>query len=148
MLPGARMVSWDNNVKVSDARTGEAKMWDERKQNRLDELLAAKEIGKISESDALELQKFTDERLRSEANALRNATHNIEIENERTQGAVEDIEAQKRALDEMVREQETYLAEVTALVAQMENRRRSWRNRYKRLTGRSLKEPITTTGPR
>jgi hypothetical protein len=87
-------------------------MWDEQQQSRLIHLQAAKEQDALSKSGSIELRKLTDDRLRLEAEALTDATRKMDIETEQTRTIVKEVDAQKLALEEMIREQEAYLADI------------------------------------
>ncbi len=123
-------------------------MWDENKQKRYSLLLEVEERAGLSVSDSAELVKLSEERVQWEADAIRNATLKIIGDTDLTRAKLQETKAQSAALEELIREQEKYLSEVSSLISEMENRRRKWRQRYQRLTGRPLKEPISRAGTR
>jgi len=122
-------------------------MWEKNKQRRLNSLLLKQEQNTLSNAEADELQSLTDERIRFDAEALGNSTRRIIQTTEQSREKSREIEAQSHALEELIREQKTYLAEVNSLIKEMEIRRRGWRTRYKRVTGRSLKNPFPRPAP-
>ena len=121
-------------------------MWNTNKHRRLNSLLVIRERDGLSDPETEELQRLTDERLRFEAKALGNSTRQIIQSTEQTRAKTREMDTQSRALEELIREQQCYLAEVNSMIKEMEARRRGWRTRYKRVTGRSLKEPISPAG--
>jgi hypothetical protein len=121
-------------------------MWDEKTLRRLTALLLKKEQNRLSVLEVEELRSLTEERIHAEAEALGKSTRQIIKASEQTHEESREIEAQSRALEELIREQQSYLAEVKSMIAEMENRRHGWRTRYKRITGRSLRQPTTPTG--
>jgi hypothetical protein len=123
-------------------------MWEENKQKRLGLLQEVEEQGEISESESAELMKLTDERVQWEAEAVSSAALKMTGDTEQTRNRIQETEAQSAALEQLIGEQERYLSEVSSLISEMENRRRKWRQRYRRLTGRPLKEPISQAGTR
>ncbi len=86
------------------------------------------------------------ERIQAEESALRQSTRLKSEENALLEERIASTRKQNVALASLIREQETYLAEVEAQVALMEARRREWRRRYSEVTGRSLDEPVAA-GP-
>jgi len=121
-------------------------MWDERKQIRLQQLGEAETQGALTESEQTELAALIEERCQHEARALEEATRRMEQDNASLEAQVQQVIAQNRALEALIQEQETYLAEVETLVAQMEARRRDWRQQYGQVTGKPLDEPVRTEG--
>lgn len=79
-------------------------MWDAKRQLRLEVLLQEKEQGTLSEAKAQELQSLTADRMQAEAEALESSTRRISEAAEQTRAEVREIEAQRRDLEESVRE--------------------------------------------
>jgi hypothetical protein len=123
-------------------------MWNAGKQRRLNSLLEKQEQGRLSSPEAEELQGLADERIRFEADALSVSTHQIAKSAEQAQQTRRAINSQARDLEELIRDQKSYLAEVNSIIKEMESRRRGWRARYKRVTGRPLTEPISPAAKR
>ena len=121
-------------------------MWNSNKQKRLNRLLESQEHGNLSNLEVDELRTLTDERIRFEAEAVRESTRRIIQSTGQAQDVTREIESQNRQLEELIREQKSYLAEVNSMIKEMEARRRGWRTRYKRVTGKSLTEPISPAG--
>ena len=115
-------------------------MWNEEKQARLRQLRAVEAEGTLAEADQAELAALKAERCRNEDAAIEQAAQLREQGNDRLAGRVEQVEAQNRVLEELIREQEAYLAEAQELVTQMEARRRQWRERYTQVLGQSSDE--------
>jgi hypothetical protein len=121
-------------------------MWDETKQRRLQYLHRAKEQQPLSEAEEAEFSALTQERCRAEEAAIAEVARREEETNARLEAQVRQVRAQNRELEALIREQEAYRAEVEATIAGMEARRQDWRERYQKLTGRTLNEP--TPAPR
>jgi hypothetical protein len=108
-------------------------MWDEDKQARFNALRAAERKGTLTPDESAELAALTQELDAVEAAYLTPAT-------ERARQERETLEAQNRQLEELLREQQDYLAEVREVVAELEAREQSWRKRFAEITGRELTE--------
>ena len=107
------------------------------------QLREAAEQGTLSEAERAEWAASIQERCRAEEAAIAAAAQRTEETNADLAAQVQQVQAQNRELETMLQEQEAYLAEVQATVAAMEQRRRDWRERYQKLTGRALHEPVT-----
>jgi len=119
-------------------------MWDESKQERLQQLRGAEEERTLSEEEQAELATLIQERCDYEEVAIVEATGRAEAANVRLEAQIQQVRAQSRELEGLIQEQEAYLAEVEAIVARMEERRRNWRERYRKVTGRTLEEPVSS----
>lgn len=108
-------------------------MWDAVKQSRFNALRAAERQGALTESEGAELRALTQELDTLEATYLLPATERVRQERE-------VLVEQNSKLAELLREQQGYLAEVRALVTDMEARVRRWRQRYVDITGREWVE--------
>jgi DNA repair exonuclease SbcCD ATPase subunit len=117
-------------------------MGDEARQRRVDQLREADARGALTETERAELAVLIEERCRSEAAALEAATRKADERSAALEAQIEQTRAQNRELMALIRDQEAYLADVEALIAQMEERRRSWRQRYTQVTGKPIEEPI------
>lgn len=62
---------------------------------------------------------------------------------ERIQREREALEAQNQQVEELLRERQAYLAEVRALVAELEARDQQWWERFAAITGRAWTEEKT-----
>ncbi len=118
-------------------------MWDEARQSRFQDLRELEEQDSLSEVERAELTALLQERCRAEEAAVRDAARRAQETNVRLDAQVEQVQAQNRELERLIQEQEAYLAEVHALLAGMQERRRDWRERYTKLTGRALNDPVT-----
>jgi len=105
-----------------------------------------KEQERLSSAEAVELRNLTHERIQFEAEVLRISTDRITQSTEQAQQPTQKTIAQSRELEELIREQRSYLAEVNTIIKEMELRRRGWRTRYKKVAGRPLTEPISPGG--
>ena len=123
-------------------------MWDETKQTRLDELREAEAKGALTEAERVELSALISERCQYEEAAIEEATRRTEEKNARLEEQIQHVQAQNRELEALIQEQESYLADVQGMISQMEKRRRDWRERYTRVTGKLLNEPVTAQGGR
>ena len=121
-------------------------MGDRTRPDRLSRLHELELSGTLTEPERAELTRLVEERCREEATALEEATRRTDERASALSEEIEQVEAQNRELAALLREQEAYFAEVETLVARMEERRRQWRERYARVTGRSIEEPITAQG--
>ena len=118
-------------------------MWDQGKDAQLRNLREADATGTLSDEERSDLQALTEERLRHDDALLKQATQHANRESRHIAARIEQAEAQNRELEALVREQETYLSQVQAMIAEMETRRREWRTRYSRITGRPLGDPVS-----
>jgi hypothetical protein len=100
----------------------------------------------LTEAETAELARLVEERCRDEAAALEETTRRAGERVSALSEEIERVEAQNHELAALLREQEEYLAEVEALVARMEERRRQWRERYRQVTGRPIEETISAHG--
>jgi hypothetical protein len=108
-------------------------MWDEAKQARLNTLRAADRQGVLTEAEGVELRTLAQELDTLEAASLQPAIERMRQEREA-------LVEQNSKLEELLREQQDYLADVQALVADLEARARRWRQRYVDITGREWVE--------
>jgi hypothetical protein len=118
-------------------------MWDETKQTRLNQLREAEAQGTLTETERAEMNALIAERCCYEEAAIEEAARRTEEKNAQLEAQVRQIQAQNRELEMLIQEQESYLADAQGMIAQMEERRRDWRERYTRVTGRLLNEPVT-----
>jgi hypothetical protein len=118
-------------------------MWDEMKQGRLSKLREAAVQGSLTEVERAELAALIADRCREEEAAILRATEQSDKENARLAERVQEVQAQNRQLEALIHEQKAYLADVEAVIAQMEERRRNWRERYTQVTGKPLGEAVT-----
>jgi chromosome segregation ATPase len=117
-------------------------MWDLTRQQRLDHLRDAQAAGTLTETEGAELRSLVEERCSSEATALEAATRQAEERDRELAEQLQQVESQNRELQSLIQEQQAYLAEVEATIARMEERRRAWRERYAKVTGKPLDEPV------
>ena len=108
-------------------------MRDEVKQARFNALRAAERQGALTEAEGAELLALTQELDALEAAYLQPATEHVRQEREA-------LGEQNSKLEELLREQQDYLAEIRTLVADLEVRARWWRQRYMDITGRDWVE--------
>ena len=108
-------------------------MWDEVKQARLNALRAADRQGVLTEVEGAELLALTQELDALEAAYLHPSTERMRQEREA-------LGEQHSQLEELLRKQQDYLAEIRTLVADLEVRARRWRQRYMDITGRDWVE--------
>ncbi len=108
-------------------------MWDEVKQARFNALRIAERQGALTEAEGAELLALTQELDALEASYLHPATERVRQEREA-------LGEQNSKLEELLREQQGYLAEIRTLVADLEVRARQWRQRYMDITGRDWVE--------
>ena len=113
-------------------------MWDEVKQDRFNALRAAERQGVLTEAEGTELLALTQELDALEATYLQPATECVRQEREA-------LGEQNNKLEELLREQQDYLAEIRTLVADLEVRARQWRQRYLDITGRHWVEDKAET---
>lgn len=92
-------------------------MWDEGKQARFNALCAAQRQGVLTAAEGTELRALTQELDALEAASLRPAIERMRQEREA-------LGEQNSQLGELLRQQQDYLAEVRALVADLEARAR------------------------
>jgi hypothetical protein len=118
-------------------------MGDEARQRRVDQLREVDARGALTETERAELAVLIEERCQSEAAAVEAATRKADERSAALEAQIEQTRAQNRELMALIRDQEAYLTDVEALIAQMEERRRSWRQRYMQVTGKPIEEPIT-----
>src|SRR5690242_16951433 len=116
-------------------------MWDETKQSRLSQLRALDARGALAERQRAELTALIAERCRDEEAALEESVRRSEAENAQLAERVQQTQSQNHELEALLREQEAYLADVQEMIGQMEERRRDWRERYRRVTGKALGDP-------
>jgi len=115
-------------------------MWDEVKQARFNALRAAERQGVLTEAESIELRALTQESDALEAIYLHPATERLRQEREA-------LGEQKSKLEELLREQQDYLAEIRTLVADLEARAQRWRQRYMDITGQDwVEEKAETSG--
>jgi hypothetical protein len=105
-------------------------MWSEAKQTHFNALRAAERQGTLTAAERTELAALTQELDTLEAAYLTPATARVQQEREA-------LEAQNRQLEELLHEQQTYLAEVRSLVAELQRREQRWRARYAAIIGRA-----------
>jgi hypothetical protein len=117
-------------------------MWDATRQQRLDELREAETQRTLTKRERAELRALVQERCTFEAANIEAATRRSQERSAALAEQTDEVEAQNRELQALIREQEEYLQEVQAVVAHMEERRRSWRERYAQLTGAALDDPV------
>ena len=103
-------------------------MWDEVKQARFNALRSAERQGTLTE-EGVELLALMQELDVLEAAYLHPATERVRQEREA-------LGEQNSKLEELLCEQQDYLAEIRPLVADLEVRARRWRQRYMDITGR------------
>ena len=121
-------------------------MGDGARQERFQDLLEKEQQGSLTEAEQAELAAHVQERCRSEEAAVARAAQEAKAANDTLEAQAQQVQAQNRALEALVQEQEAYLNEVRRIIDGMEERRRNWRERYQRLTGRPLHEPISVSG--
>jgi hypothetical protein len=103
-------------------------MWSEAKQARFNALRAAERQGTLTEAERVELTALTQALDAQEAAYLTPATARVQQEHEA-------LAAQNRQLEELLDEQQAYLADVRRLVAELQAREQRWRKRYATITG-------------
>jgi hypothetical protein len=103
-------------------------MWSDEQQTRLNALRAAERQGTLTAAERTELAALTQTLDALEAAYLTPATARVQQEREA-------LEAQNRQLEELLHEQQSYLAEVRGLVAELQTREERWRARYAAITG-------------
>lgn len=108
-------------------------MWDETKQARFNVLRAAEGQGALTEAEGAELRALTQALDALEATYLDPVTERVRQERRA-------LEEQNSKLEELLREQQDYLAEVRAVVTDLEARARRWRQRYVDITGQEWME--------
>jgi hypothetical protein len=113
-------------------------MWDEVKQARFNALRMAERQGTLTEAEGVELLALTQELDVLEAAYLHPATERVRQEREA-------LGEQNSKLEELLREQQDYLAAIRTLVADLEVRARRWRQRYMDITGRDWVEDKAET---
>ena len=113
-------------------------MWDEVKQARFNTLRSAERQGTLTEAEGVELLALTQELDALEAAYLQPVTERVRQEREA-------LGEQNSKLEELLREQQDYLAEIRTLVADLEVRARQWRQRYMDITGRDWVEDKAET---
>jgi hypothetical protein len=113
-------------------------MWDEVKQARCNVLRIAERQGTLTEAEGAELLALTQELDALETAYLQPATARVRQEREA-------LGEQNSKLEELLREQQDYLAEIRTLVADLEVRARQWRQRYMDITGRDWVEDKAET---
>jgi hypothetical protein len=123
-------------------------MWGQSKQKRLQRLREAELQGSLTEAERADLVALTEERCRYEEAAIAEATRRRGEGSARAAAQLQQVESQNQALQDLIREQESYLAEIHALIAQMEARRQEWRERYTRVTGRPFGGSSASRGSR
>ena|SRR2546425_5742528 len=115
-------------------------MWDEVKQTRFNALRAAERQGTLTEAEGAELRALTQELDALEAAYLHPATEHMRQERE-------VLVEQNSKLAALLREQQDFLAEVHALVTDLEVRAQRWRQRYVDITGREwIEDKAETSG--
>jgi septal ring factor EnvC (AmiA/AmiB activator) len=118
-------------------------MWDKSKQRRLEELRLAESERRLGNGDRDELAALIAERCGEEELALQQTTRQTEANVARLEQQVQQVQDQNRELAALIQEQEAYLSQVQAVIAELEARRHRWRERYARVTGKPLEEPVT-----
>ena len=113
-------------------------MWDEEKQARFNALRAAERQSILTEAEGVELLALTQELDALEATYLHPVTERLRQEREA-------LGEQKSKLEELLREQQDYLAEIRTLVADLEARAQQWRQRYMDITGQEWVEDKAET---
>ena len=113
-------------------------MWDEEKQARFNALRAAERQSILTEAEGVELLALTQELDALEATYLHPATERLRQEREA-------LGEQKSKLEELLREQQDYLAEIRTLVADLEARAQQWRQHYMDITGQEWVEDKAET---
>ena len=113
-------------------------MWDEVKQARFNALRIAERQETLTEAEGVELLALTQELDALEAAYLQPVTERVRQEREA-------LGEQNSKLEELLREQQDYLAEIRTLVADLEVRARQWRQRYMDITGRDWVEDKAET---
>lgn len=108
-------------------------MWDEGKQARFNVLCAAERHGTLTAAEGAELRALAQELDTLEAASLQPAIGRMRQEREA-------LDEQNSKLEELLHEQQDYLAEVRALVADLEARAQRWHQRYVDITGREWVE--------
>jgi hypothetical protein len=103
-------------------------MWDAAKQSRFNALRAAQRHRTLTTGEGAELSALTQELDALEGAYLHPATQRIRRERE-------EQEEQNTKLEDLLREQQTYLAEVRAVVTELTARQQQWRARYAAITG-------------
>jgi predicted DNA-binding protein (UPF0278 family) len=114
------------------------RMWDEIKQARFNALRIAERQGTLTEAEGVELLALAQELDVLEAAYLHPATERVRQEREA-------LGEQNSKLEELLREQQDYLAEIRTLVADLEVRAQRWRQRYMDITGRDWVEDKAET---
>lgn len=104
-------------------------MWDADKQARFDALRAVARQDPLTDAERTELEALLQELDALEAASLHPATERMHHEREA-------LDAQNRQLEELLREQQAYLAEVREVMVALEARERRLRNRFAEITGR------------
>ena len=94
-------------------------MWDDDKQARFNALRPAERRGTLTDAERTELAALTQELDALEAAYLTPATERIQQEREA-------LEAQNPQVEALLRERQAYLAQVRALVAELEARDQQW----------------------
>jgi hypothetical protein len=108
-------------------------MWDDAKQSRFNALRRAERQGTLTTAESAELHALTQELDALEATYLHAATERLRRERE-------GLGEQNRKLEDLLREQQAYLAEVRTVVAELAAREQRWRARYTEITGRQWAE--------
>lgn len=108
-------------------------MWDQTKQARFNTLRTAERQGTLTEADHVELQTLLQELDALETSYLHPATERVRQEREA-------LEEQNRKLEDLLHEQQVYLADVRTVVAELAAREQRWRARYVEITGQEWTE--------
>jgi hypothetical protein len=104
-------------------------MWDTAKQARFNVLRAAERHRTLTIGECAELSALTQELDSLEEIYLHPATQRLRRERE-------EQKEQNKKLEDLLREQQTYLAEVRTVVTELAAREQQWRARYAAITGR------------
>lgn len=116
-------------------------------QIRMEELQSAQEFRALSAEEHAELAMLAAEVQDGETAAIEASTERLEGANAELEAELLRLTQQNHALEALVQEQEGYLKETQAFIAQMEERRRNWRDRYSQLTGKVLATADRTERP-
>jgi len=118
-------------------------MWNADRQQRLDALRELEGQRALTDPERAELSALVEDRIRFETAAIEAATQDARARVAALAEETRRVDAQNAELEALIQEQETYLLEVQALIARLEGRRRDWRERYAKVTGKPLSEPVS-----
>jgi len=82
---------------------GKFTMWDETKRRRFQDLHEAEEQGTLSEAERAELAGLIQERCRDEEAAIMDATRRAKEANALLEARVQQVQAQNRELEALIR---------------------------------------------